>query len=794
MQKRAIILGAGPAGLVTAWKLLENGWAVEIYEKEGLVGGMCRTWKWEGFLVDTGPHIYHTPDSKLAAFWEKQFGDLFIKGEFWCKNVKGENFDEYWDYPLSWESISRYPKHLKERILHELKTRNLEDKAKAVNYTEYMEAEIGPTLRKMFFEKYPQKIWGVSTRKLTPDWAPKRIEFRQKATPFYHNQWNAVGKYGTGCIYERIQEHILNLNGDLHLNSEVKGIGYEGKRLSHIQFTNKKSLLIGPNDIVISTLPITSTVHFLGNESKLQFRGCCSIYLAYQQPYVLPKGIHWLYYDSEKVYFSRITEPKRLSPFTAPKDKTLLTVEVTYSKGDKIHCMEQEDLMRKVSEQVELVGLADRRRLIGQSINWEDFVYPLQYSGYQEELAKSRAVVSQFQQLHSIGAGGDFNYADSQILFHKAFDLVDILCGKDSSSTQVIRKTLKCKLKPSVIINRRKIGKEARTYIIAEAGLNHNGSLSIAKQLVDKAKETGCDAIKFQTFRASDRISNKVKSVRYAETIIGTEETLFEMFDRLAMSFEKQKELFAYAKKRDIEIFSTPFDIECVDFLESIGVGLYKIASMDLVNLPLIEYVAQKGKPIILSTGMSTLGQVEEAVEVVRQAGNPNLIILHCNSSYPAAPEEMNLKVMQTLKTAFNVPVGLSDHTFGLFVSHTAIALGADLIERHFTLDRMLEGPDHIMSSDPDELAELVQISHKIPAILGDGVKQIQPNEYDTINTQRKSLYAACDIQKGQMITNEMIAIKGPGGGLLPRYLDIVLGRIAMKDIEADYPIHWDDI
>ena len=260
------------------------------------------------------------------------------------------------------------------------------------------------------------------------------------------------------------------------------------------------------------------------------------------------------------------------------------------------------------------------------------------------------------------------------------------------------------------------------------------------------------------------------------------------------MSFEEQKELFAYARERGISIFSTPFDFESVDFLESIGVGVYKIASMDLVNLPLIEYVAQKGKPIILSTGMSTLGQIEEAVDVVRQEGNPHLMILHCNSSYPAAQKEMNLKVIQTLKTAFNIPVGLSDHTFGLFVAHTAIALGANLIERHLTLDRMLEGPDHILSSDPEEFTELVKISHKIPAILGDGVKRIQPNEYDMINTQRKSLYAACTIEKGQIITNEMIAIKGPGGGLLPRYLDIVVGRVARESIEADYPINWNDI
>lgn len=793
-SKRAIVLGAGPIGLIIAWKLLENGWTVEIYEKRNIVGGLCRTWKWEEFLVDIGPHIYHTPDHKLAKFWEKEFGDLFIKGEFWCKIVKGENFDEYWDYPLSWESISRYPKHIKDKVLKELKNRHQGDKARARNYAEYMEAEVGPTLRKMFFRKYPKKIWGISTDKMTPEWAPQRIEFRRKVTPFYHNQWNAVGKYGTGCIYKRIRDHILKLGGHLHLNSEVRKIGYEGYRLTDIQFVDKEPVLIDLNDIVISTLPITLTAHFLNYESKLQFRGVCSVYIAYRQSSLLPKGIHWLYYDSEKVYFNRITEPKKLSPFTAPEDKTFLTAEITYGKGDEINTMDQKELMRKVLEQVELVGLADRKNLIDMDMNWEDFVYPIQHIGYQEELAKTNTVISRFQQLYSIGAGGDFKYADSQILFHKAFDIVDILCGKDSFSAQVIRKTPKCKLNSSVIINDRIIGEGNRVYIIAEAGLNHNGSLALAKQMVDKAKEVECDAIKFQTFKATDRISKKVKAVRYAETINGLEETLFEMFERLAMPPEKQRELFAYAREQGIEIFSSPFDFESVDFLESVRVKLYKIASMDLVNLPLIEYVAQKGKPIILSTGMSTLGQVEEAVDTVRQTGNKNLMILHCNSSYPAAPEEMNLKAIQTLKTAFYVPVGLSDHTLGLFVAHTAIVLGADLIERHFTLDRLLEGPDHILSSEPDELAELVKISKKLPSILGDGIKRIQPNEYDTINTQRKSLYAACDIKKGQVITREMIAIKGPGGGILPRYLDIVAGRAAKKDIEADYPITWDVI
>ena len=266
------------------------------------------------------------------------------------------------------------------------------------------------------------------------------------------------------------------------------------------------------------------------------------------------------------------------------------------------------------------------------------------------------------------------------------------------------------------------------------------------------------------------------------------------MFDRLELSISDLKELIEYARSIDIEVFSTPFDFGSVDTLENLGVNLYKIASMDLVNIPLIKYVAKTGKPIILSTGMATLGQIEDAVQAVVQTGNPNLILLHCNSSYPAAPREMNLGVINTLKTAFKVPVGLSDHTLGLFASHTALVLGANVIERHFTLDRMLEGPDHILSSEPEEMAELVNISKRVVEIIGDGIKRIQPNEYDTINTQRKCLYASKSIKAGQVITDDFITIKGPGGGLLPKYLDMVVGRVAKNQIDEDLPITWEDI
>ncbi|MDP6641672.1 MAG: N-acetylneuraminate synthase family protein [Nitrososphaerales archaeon] len=789
-----IVLGAGPVGLIVAWELLKQGREVIIFERNDRVGGMCRTWEWDDFLVDTGPHIFHTPDQYLASFWEKEFGDLFVKGEFWCKNVAGKNFDEYWDYPLSWESISRYPPSLKARILEELRTMDFEKKVTAKTYSEYIEAQVGPILTKMFFKTYPEKIWGISTDEMTPDWAPKRVEFRNKVTPFYHRQWNAVGKYGTGCIYERIKDNILELGGELCFGYEVESILHKGNTITDIKFSSGEKIRVGRDNIIISSLPITLTSKLLGYKSDLTFRGIRSVYVAYNEKEILPEGIHWLYYGSEHIYFNRITEPKKLTPFVAPDNKTYLTAEITFSKGDEIDLMNSENLIDEVSKQVERVGLVKKKKLLNASTNKEYFVYPVFYRGYQQDLAKTRSTISRFQQLYSIGTGGDYNYADSQILFHKAFDTVSIICGKDSSYTQVIRKTTPATLNPTVTINGRNIGAGERAYIIAEAGLNHNGSLKLAKKLVDAAKKTGCDAIKFQTYKPHSRISSQVKAVKYAETIIGLEETLYEMFERLAMPFEQQEELFVYAKKQGIEIFSTPFDFESVDFLEKIGVKFFKIASFDLVNLPLIKYVAKTGKPMIISTGMSTLGQIEEAVDTISREDNQNLMLLHCNSSYPASPDEMNLNVIPNLQKNFNIPVGLSDHTFGLFVSHTAIVMGANLIERHFTLDRTFEGPDHILSSEPKELSDLVSISKQVPIIMGDGIKRIQPNEYDTINTQRKSIYAAMDIKRGAIITEDMIVIKGPGGGLLPKFKEVVIGRRARKNIEEDYPITWENV
>jgi sialic acid synthase SpsE len=281
---------------------------------------------------------------------------------------------------------------------------------------------------------------------------------------------------------------------------------------------------------------------------------------------------------------------------------------------------------------------------------------------------------------------------------------------------------------------------------------------------------------------------------RYHEDIHSLEENLSELFDRLIFSFEETENLFTYARSKNVDVFSTPFDIESVRILERLDVPAYKIASMDLVNLPLIKEVALTMKPVIISTGMSTLGDIEEAVNVLKEVGNPNLILLHCVSSYPASFNESNLRVIKKLADTFDVITGFSDHFEDIFLVPAAISLGARVIEKHVTLDRAMKGPDHVFSLEQDQLNALIMQSNAVFTALGTGVKNISSSEYQTIQKLRRSVFANCNIPVGTILSKEMVIIKSPGIGILPKYLDLIIGRPVREAIKKDHPITWDTI
>lgn len=328
------------------------------------------------------------------------------------------------------------------------------------------------------------------------------------------------------------------------------------------------------------------------------------------------------------------------------------------------------------------------------------------------------------------------------------------------------------------------------TLIIAEAGVNHNGSIELAKKLVEKAKEAGADYIKFQTFKASKLVTKAAKQAEYQQSNIGEQEdSQYQMLKKLELSPEKHEVLIDYCCQLGIKFFSTAFDFDSIEYLHSLNLGLWKIPSGEVTDFPFLKRIAAYNEKTILSTGMCDMQDVRNAVETLYKNGlsKENLILLHCNTEYPTPFEDVNLKAMDALRKEFGVEVGYSDHTKGIEVPIAAVALGATVIEKHFTLDRTLPGPDHKASLEPDELKAMVKAIRNIEkAVSGDGKKHISESERKNIAIARKSIVAACDIKIGETFTEENLAVKRPGNGISPMRWEEVLGMKAKRDFNED--------
>ena len=327
-----------------------------------------------------------------------------------------------------------------------------------------------------------------------------------------------------------------------------------------------------------------------------------------------------------------------------------------------------------------------------------------------------------------------------------------------------------------------------RTLIIAEAGVNHNGDLGLAKQLIDAAAEAGADLVKFQTFNANRQVTRAAQKAAYQTQTTNSKESQHEMLQRLELTPDMHKELIAHCATRNIGFFSTGFDIESVDLLVSLGQEKFKIPSGEITNLPYLRHIGRFGKTIILSTGMATLGEIESAIDAIERAGTPriNMTVLHCTTEYPTPMNEVNLRAMQSIHTSLGVAVGYSDHTSGIEVAIAAVAMGASVIEKHFTLDRNLPGPDHKASLEPKELELLVSAIRNIEVALGDGIKRLTTSEGRNKPVVRKSLVARKAIKAGEVFSTYNVISKRPGTGICPMRWDEVMGRSAPRDFSTD--------
>ena len=327
-----------------------------------------------------------------------------------------------------------------------------------------------------------------------------------------------------------------------------------------------------------------------------------------------------------------------------------------------------------------------------------------------------------------------------------------------------------------------------KTFIIAEAGVNHNGSMKLAMKLVDVAVEAGVDAVKFQTFRAERMISKFARKAEYQCNTSGKSETQLEMVKRLELDVTEHEELMGYCRGKGIMFLSTPFDLESIELLNGIGVEIFKIPSGEITNLPYLRRIGELKRKKILSTGMAEMGEIENALDILQEAGTPkdSIVVLHCNTEYPTPMEDVNLKAMLTIRDTFGVNVGYSDHTPGIEVPIAAVALGATVIEKHFTLDKNMDGPDHSASLDRVELERMVTAIRNIEKAMGDGSKRPSSSELKNMPVVRKSLVAARDIKKGDMFTEDNVTIKRPGTGISPMEWDSIIGGKAIRDFNED--------
>ncbi|WP_317175601.1 N-acetylneuraminate synthase [Adhaeribacter swui] len=335
-----------------------------------------------------------------------------------------------------------------------------------------------------------------------------------------------------------------------------------------------------------------------------------------------------------------------------------------------------------------------------------------------------------------------------------------------------------------------------RTLIIAEAGVNHNGSIELAKKLIDAAVEAGVDYVKFQTFQAEKLVSKSARKAEYqAKNINDNDNSQFAMLKKLELDTKTHHLLIEYCRTKNIKFLSTAFDLESIDLLNDLGIDIFKIPSGEITNFPYLQKIGSLQKPVILSTGMANLAEIEAALEVLENAGTnrAHITVLHCNTEYPTPMPDVNLKAMLSIGQAFQVPVGYSDHTLGIEVPIAAVAMGAVCIEKHFTLDKTMEGPDHIASLEPHELKAMVTAIRNIEAAMGDGIKRPSPSELKNKEVVRKSIHILKKVNQNEMITADHLIAKRPAGGISPMLWEHVCGKVATNDLFEGDILKWED-
>ena len=803
------ILGGGPAGVSFAHYAIENNAdKVIIYEQSSCVGGLARSWRHGDFILDTGPHIFHTDDKEIIEDWNSIGEELFEHGQFRSCNIHPKYPGKLFDYPISLQTLE---KNLPREEYIEIKNQYLGAQKKniggtAKTFDEYVSNILGLSLANLFYKEYPEKLWGLKTSQMLAEWAPQRLSVREKTGPFYTKDFVAVAKAGTGSVFNRIVEkHSKEGRLTVHYDARVLGLKFAGNSICVIQLSNGDDVKVMEEDIVVSTLPATTLARMLGRDIRLNFRGVRTLYMFFNSDRILPNPYNWVYVTQPNLSFNRITEPTSMTKAIAPGGWSYICIESTYPSQQRQATTEND--YKDVYNWLEATNAFSTESYDPSlnTYNYEDFVYPIQDLDYRRELTKYNSIVSSMKNLHNLGTGGEFHYSDIQIIFRKSKELACMLLAKEKncsslyiphissltsekfSSSRVNPKKSALNDKPNTLLHRLS-GKNVP--IIAEIGINHNGDIDLAKTMILAAKENGASFAKFQYYSESSRVELNRHTSYLHETADDAELSIIEIFKRALLTPEYCKELTDYGEKVGIYVFFTVFDLESAESISRQGHQLIKTASMDLNNLALHSYLAQSPnvKSIIISTGMSDIEEVKRTVAIY--PADKEVMLMSCRSAYPTSYEDIDLGEITYLQECFGLPVGFSDHTEDLYASIASIAVGASFLERHFTISRQLVGPDNQMSLCGVELNKLSNIAEITSVSVQKKRKILHPVEQATFSVQKKSLRFPRDLRAGSIINTAELVSQAPPVGFTDFHISIGSGFYEVtEDVKALQPI-----
>ena len=508
------IVGAGISGLILAYELSKNGADVRIYERLGQPGGLARTETVDGYRLDCGPHLFHTNNEEIKSYWQNLPNIDFFEPNLYGANYKQGNI---YEYPLSEESMkSQFGPAKYKSIIDELSTLDKTKVTEASNYNDYVLALAGTQLTDLFFDKYPKKLWGIDTKNLSAKFAPRRVEIRKNKAPFHagNGKWAGVLDNGCGHMAEIIEGELLKLGTYIEYNKTLSGLsfteiqGMMGKSIDVLEFADGQHVDLSMSDTVIFTVPITAVCGFLNIEHDLWYRCLKIVGLVIDRKVDLKSKYDWLYFDDEEIFLHRLTLQDSFRHKEVVEGKSILSAEIAYSKGDNVSSMPSEKMIKRVIDDLVKLGFIQENEVLLSHCIDAGEVYPGIYVGYEEELSRINAQLNVFNNMYMHGAPATYEYADLQVLTAKSIDLAELLLASESESISNLKKNKRIIPAREIRISKHSVGLNNPCYIIAEIGLNHNGSVDLAKKLILAAKKSGAHAAKIQTYK-SGRLSSQ---------------------------------------------------------------------------------------------------------------------------------------------------------------------------------------------------------------------------------------------------------------------------------------------